>query len=173
MKSSILYITFTLLAIGTLMSCGDDAPTNNNDPKDSTSVPVDYSFKMTVNDVPWEADTAILQEPVLPNGFAKEIVAWKKPEGQAEKITILLTSTDPGTYPITSDLSTVSVNFIADNNPPGAFDPDPTPGTEGSLVIVESTSEYITGTFSFKGASTFNSKTYEGKTGTFKVRVAK
>ncbi|MGE3801638.1 MAG: DUF6252 family protein [Candidatus Kapaibacterium sp.] len=174
MKSSILYITFALLALGTFIGCSEDTPTNNDDdPKDSTSVPADYSFKMTVNDAPWEADTAILQDPILPNGFAKELVAWKKPEGQAERITIFLTSTNPGTYPISSDANTTSVSFIADNNPPGAFDPDPTPATEGSLVIVESTSEYISGTFSFKGTSTFNSKTYEGKTGAFKVRVAK
>ncbi len=163
MKSILYVLTLALFAFGTLTGCGEDTPTNN-DPQE-----IPFGLTMTVNDVPWEADSTTFADPVLPNGFVKEIVAWKEPKGQAERITIFLTSTDPGTYSITEEPSTVSVNFLADNNPPGAFDPDPTPASEGTLIITESTSEFIVGTFTFKGTSTFGEKTYEVKSGTFKV----
>ena len=174
------YLTTLLLIFVGLVSCGRSSPTNNGNPThttdttdttDTTELPVDFSFKMTINQVPWEADTAVYRDPVLPGDFAKEIEAWKKPKDQAEKILISLPSPNPGTYPITSDPITVSVNFTANKNPPGPFDPDPTPAAEGKLVILESTSEFISGTFSFKGTSLFGAEIYEGTSGAFKVRA--
>ena len=80
-------------------------------------------------------------------------------------------TTDPGTYPISTDPSTVSINYISDSDPSSSFVPNPVPATEGTLVISESTSEFISGTFNFKGTGTFGSTLFEVTSGGFKVKA--
>lgn len=151
-----------------IAGCSEDSPTNNG----NNNVPADFSFLVTINSTAWKADSAVYRTPVLPT-HSKEIVAWIGEENRGEKITISLNRTTPGTYSVQKASDSIAIQFIADLDPGVSFNPDPTVATEGTVTIVESNDQYISGTFSFKGTGPFSSPnvTYTGASGGFKVRA--
>ncbi len=160
-------ISLFILGLVFFAGCSSDSPTSDDN---GDMLPTEFEFTATINGTSWEADSYTYTPSTFPT-FAKDIIGWIGQPGLGEQITISLINTAVGTYTVSIESTTPNINYTYDNDPGSAFEPDPVKATEGSITIEKSTTEYIQGTFSFKGTSFFSQKSFDVTNGTFIVKA--
>lgn len=136
----------------TIVACSEDEGPTNPDPDPSDEIPDGVIMK--VNGVEWKADTVEFGDPILQGGDVLKVVkSWQEEAGFGESIGFSFVSLDTGTYTVTPDVTTMSINFVPDSNPGTGFEADPVDIATGELIIVENTTVRISGRFSFSGTS--------------------